>query len=378
MIFFVFLILLAVLLESLSLKTALKDIDYSVTTSSAVLEPLEPFEILSEVKNRGLMPHTFLKLSENLPTCIELPPGVHQINDTFVLHSGETAQTTKLLSTFYLLPKKRYLRKTAVHIKTRGRVFLGSATLTGGDFLGIREVSQNYYRACEVVVLPERAEDEAVLSMLGGFLGDISVRRFIMEDPVMTLGYREYTGQEPQKAISWKKSAALGRMMVKQQDYTLEPCVTVLLNVEGGSEQQKERCFSLTRSVCEALEQKGIKYGFITNAAAAGSIGGWSKLPDGLGRHHLSMILEGLGRATYDCIFSLQRLLQQASYSCEQGRGHILITPEKAPALMQLARKLGEISGGAVQVIEAGDMDAGGIDAGEVEPPPPQELKPAQ
>ena len=43
--------------------------------------------------------------------------------------------------------------------------------------------------------------------VLSGFLGDVSVRRFIYEDPVLTTGFREYTGREPMKHISWTQSA---------------------------------------------------------------------------------------------------------------------------------------------------------------------------
>ena len=56
------------------------------------------------------------------------------------------------------------------------------------------------------------------------------MNRFIMEDPVLRLGYRDYTGREPIKQISWTQTARMGRMMVSCQDYTVERTVTVMLN----------------------------------------------------------------------------------------------------------------------------------------------------
>ncbi len=72
-------------------------------------------------------------------------------------------------------------------------------------------------------------------------------------------------------------TARFGKLMVKKYDHTLEPTVTVLLNVEcPGNEpdtESVERCFSLARTVCEAFEERRIKYGFITNAFAVGAVG---------------------------------------------------------------------------------------------------------
>ncbi len=69
--------------------------------------------------------------------------------------------------------------------------------------------------------------------MLGGVIGDISVNRFIFEDPMLTVGFSEYTGREPMRDISWTQSARLGRMMVKNYDHTVDLSVTILLNVQS-------------------------------------------------------------------------------------------------------------------------------------------------
>ena len=113
--------------------------------------------------------------------------------------------------------------------------------------------------------------------LLGSFLGDYSVQRYLYEDPVMTAGYREYTGREPMKQISWKQSAHSMGLMVREYDHTVEPVLTLLLNVETAQERKEpvlETCYSLARTVCQELEDKGIKYVFCTNAAQAGAVGG--------------------------------------------------------------------------------------------------------
>ena len=135
------------------------------------------------------------------------------------------------------------------------------------------------------------------------------------------------------KNINWPQSLKANKLMVKNFDHTTDLSVTVILNVENGEDGRTlnslmtETAFSVARYVCETLEQKKIKYSFITNATAAGAVGHWSSVSEGLGNRHLYTILEGLGRATYDSTMSFDTLLLKASLASERGRAHIVITP---------------------------------------------------
>ena len=55
--------------------------------------------------------------------------------------------------------------------------------------------------------------------------------------------------------------------------HTSEPAVSVLLNADGPRSpehsERMERCFSLARTVCRVLEERGIGYDFTTNASSA-------------------------------------------------------------------------------------------------------------
>ena len=194
-------------------------------------------------------------------------------------------------------------------------------------------------------------------------MGDVSVRRFIMEDPVLTLGYREYTGREPMKMISWSQSARGMGLMVKKYDYTQEPAVSVLLNLESREEdkdlleERTERCFSIARTVCSTLEDRSIQYNFATNAVIAGGMANLSSMNEGLGRRHFEGVLEALGRATNSFSCSAEKLLQgSAAAGYGSARGHILITPDRTSLRPQVINRLREISGGNLLVIAAEEV----------------------
>lgn len=230
--------------------------------------------------------------------------------------------------------------------------------ISSGDFLGLREQMKSYGRFHEVVVPPKECASERLEDMFGGFMGEVSVNRFIMEDPVLTLGYREYTGREPMKMISWSQSARGGGLMVKKYDYTLEPTVSVVLNVDGGENMSRdllETSLSLTRSVCTMLEQKGVKYSFSSNSMLAGMPSDPGAVSEGLGQRHFAGILEHLGRATESHNVPFARLLEKEA---QQGTaaGRILITPGAEEESERALDRLREASGGNLLVLRASEV----------------------
>lgn len=229
---------------------------------------------------------------------------------------------------FWLAPRQTLTRQFPVTIDRRGRYVLEDMKLSCGDFLGLREFTKTCGSYREIVIPPKPIAAARLDVLMGGFLGDVSVNRFILEDPVLTLGYREYTSGDPMKRISWTQSARYNRLMVKKNDYTVEPSVSVLLNVDTDLEDSREACeicFRIARSVCTALEQKGMRYSFSSNTHLVGYSRGASGNA-GLGQRHFRGTLETLGRAIPEADTSLQTLLEQELQRPESC-GRILITP---------------------------------------------------
>lgn len=353
--FLITLVILAALLEWISLRATIDRVSYDSRASRLSVDPGEAFEIISEVENLSRLPISFVELKERLPSEMQL---LEDNTDSSVVTSriGTSAyEFLRLTCTLFLPPKRRVRRLIPVSLPRRGRYMLGGAVLTCGDLLGLRSTSRDFSGSGEIIVLPAKADDSSQILALGGFLGDESVRRYIMEDPVLTLGFREYTGREPQKAISWPQSVRAGRIMVREYDHTVEHTATIVLDVDSGAPELIERCFCLARSACESLEARRIQYSFITNASAGSALGYWTSIPDGLGRSHLIAILEGLGRASVSSVESAQHTLEKAAMRAEQGRSHIVITPEVTDAVTSGVRRLESLTGAGVFVMTAAD-----------------------
>ena len=326
-------VLLALALELRS-RHSLDHVRESCTLSARLVDPDEVFRLTYTLRNAGPRHILFLRLRQDLPAAFQ--PKEQALVRTTVGSDRQTALTT------WLRPRQEARFTLPLSADRRGFYQLPALELSGGDFLGLRETVRQSARCQAVTVAPREAEDLEVADVLGGFLGDMSVRRFIHEDPVLTAGYREYTGREPMRAISWTQSARGLGMMVKIYDHTSQPSVSVLLNADAPSDslaEDMERCFSLARTVCRVLEERGIPYDFTTNAMDLDAFIALPELGDGLGQPHFDGLLERLGRANCRASYSGERLLERSAAARSQ-RGRILITPghelDLSPALARL------------------------------------------
>ena len=332
--FFLFLYLFAV--QSDSAKWVLRRLTYEAECDLPLAEPEQPITLTSRTENRGRLPALYVHITESLPPEAKILADADWIAENTRRGRSEISVSDVTA----LMPRRRRTSELRFTLPKRGWYRLGKATIGAGDLMGLREDFRMDNTRLEVVVMPERCETPAINEVLGGFLGDISVRRFILEDPVLAIGFREYTGREPMKTIAWNQTARTGAMMVKQYDHTVDASVSVLLNTEGGTEEDIERCYSITRTVCEELERRGIPYEFRTNGDLAGPVDSLSFVAEGLGEQHLRTILYGLGRGNCRSLSGFDKLVGRTVRRKRTNLGYILITPPLSADKQQLAQRL--------------------------------------
>lgn len=340
-------IVLAVL-EHIWAPYALKALSFHGGCDKEMAEPGEIVTWSGTVENNCPLPIPFVRLLERFP------------QDAMV--RGEEAWirthcSTGMMQWFVeermsLKGRQSRTRKVSFAFPKRGCYSVGSWQLSAGDLLGFREVNKTGDGG-EIVIIPDRSRQTKALNAVGGFMGDISVRRFILEDPVLTIGFRDYTGREPMKAISWTRTATAGSLQVRQYDHTAEQHVMILLNVESATEEALEECFRLVRTVCEELENKKIPYGFRTNGNLPGPLGKIFWMAEGLGSRHKNTILYSLGKADNTCYYSFRYLTNQTLKHRKSNESYIVVTPELSGKAAACIRDLETAVGGAVCVLSA-------------------------
>ncbi len=247
----------------------------------------------------------------------------------------------------YLLPKQKYTRDIRFTLPKRGVYKNGKYYLETGDFLGFYSRVRSEDIKADIVIMPEKSQDEMALKTLGGYLGDISIRRFIIEDPVLTIGYREYTGREPMKNIAWSQSARQNQLMVKNNDFTTDTNVAVVLNMQNSDRNELEECLKMVRSACEQLEELHIPYEFICN----GDVG---NCPEGYGSLHFNYLMMRLGKSNLFSYFSFAQLIDRCIQKKKNNRSYIIITPQLTPDKAKELHRLQLVSDHELCILQTG------------------------
>jgi len=345
-----------------SKKMALRGVNYDYSLSKKAVEIGESTAFISTITNESRLFIPFIRMVEILPKIQMLTEGV-VLEDDRVITGYSTHK-----STIYLMARSQLHRHLEISFKHRGCHVFRGAILQGGNFIGLVGKHKKFEKIHTVVVYPSLIQTPYLTEILGGFLGDLSVRRFIMEDPILTIGMREYTGKEPLNQISWKHTARTSQMlgnhqlMVKQFDYTTEMVVIVFLDISSDSylePQQYETCFSLARTICQELEQRKIPFEFTTNAIIEGDYEKQSastRITQNLGKNHLQRILEKLGRAGYGANQSYDAIVKSFEDCKEQNQSFIVIMPKRDIHKQKMARNLQTEPNGSLLFIHGEDF----------------------
>ena len=284
-------------------------------------EPGETVTVTVTVTNRSFWLFPYVRASVYFPRAFELP--AETIRD-------ENAYQKTLSRSMMILPKGTVSFRIQAVCRKRGRYTLQDILLQSGDSLGLSVKFFRKHSDGEIVIIPEKLEENRIPQTIGGFLGNVSVRRFIHEDPVISAGFREYTGQEAMKRISWKQSAKGLGLMVSVPDYTADPVLCLIINTDtqaADREELVENCLKQARTVCEMLEKHSFAYRVVMNAACTGSLSASSTVVHGFGAEHYRLVMEMLGRASYACERSYAQLVQQALEQSGSTAGYLIITP---------------------------------------------------
>ncbi len=344
LIFFVIVIFVALGLQWYSLRKAgdHQNIRYACKPSVRACEPGEAFLVFSSVTNLGLRSSPFLRIEEHFPQRLNvLEAG--RFNVKWLAKEFRIYYSTVLL-------KGRQQVKRSLHasIPQRGEYCFSYADFYAGDFLGFREYAYRMENDSRIVIYPAKLENAVLPKMFSDALDELARKKQLLEDPISICGYRDYTGAEPMRQISWKQTAAHNALMVKQYDPVWRPDVLIALDagLHGDLDDyfnQLELCFSLTRTVCEYIEQRNIAYHLVTNAAISGEISGFSS-SGGMGGS-FQKILYALGSAKMGSAGSVEELMRSVCSGVPQCETIVWISTHCDPRVEGALNKAQEVKG---------------------------------
>ena len=341
LVFFVIVILVALALQWYSLRSAgdYRNIRYECKPSVRACEPGEPFLVHSNVSNLGRRPSPSIRIEEHFPKNLNVLEA-DQFNVKMMTKEHRIYNSTVLIRGHQQV--KRYLRAS---IDQRGEYGFSYADFHAGDFLGFHEFSYRMENDSRIVIYPPKLAHAEFLKAFTDAIDELALKKQLLEDPISVCGYRDYTGREPMRSISWTQSAARNALIVKQFDPVWQQSVVIALDTQlhGAFEQhiaRQEFCFSIARTVAEQLEERRIGYRLVTNALIGSELSSFTS--SGGKGGSFSKILYALGAARNGYVCSIEELMHEVSSGANRSSMIVLISThgdERVERALEKARE---------------------------------------
>ncbi|NLC69275.1 MAG: DUF58 domain-containing protein [Clostridiaceae bacterium] len=217
-------IAMTVLLQATLFKrTAFKKLDYKCEFSTGEAHEGDEIFLVETIYNKKLIPVPWLKVEINSSRWLEFA-------ETRSVVAQENRHVT---SSFFLRSYQKVTRRWSLKCLKRGVFRIDKVTLVSGDLLGNATNSLPVDVNAEIQVYPQTIELQKIFTPVNHLQGDTIVKRWIIEDPFIISGVREYTTRDPMKKIHWNSTARTGRLMVRQEDFTSKFGLSVILNVQS-------------------------------------------------------------------------------------------------------------------------------------------------
>ncbi len=267
-IIFIVIILICLIIYAKRDPITRKKIKKSCEFSKSFVEPNETFELRTKIDNLSSHAMRRVYISHVLDNAIELVnEPKYKCQDLGENRKRITARTHV---------KAKTTRQTSVNLKIDRRGIYGAHELSLDyvDTMGFYATYDTETLKNKIIVAPKHVDDDFISTLITSGYGDFNAKRGFIMDEMAISTYDEYTGHEPMRQISWKKTAQAGSLMVKKFEPMGAHVTTIVFDVNGfqkvkfGDKNYNliEYSISMLREIFEHFENKRITYTLYTNA----------------------------------------------------------------------------------------------------------------
>jgi uncharacterized protein (DUF58 family) len=179
----------------------------------------EEFQLEIEIANRKPLPLPWIEIVDEIPEYLKLVTG----------KASPSASPGRMEIThlFPLMWYEKVTRRYKFSCLQRGFYSLGPAHIVTGDLLGLAASETHYLKSDDIVVFPKIVPLEDLGIPSAHLSGEVLSKRHVFEDPILTVGTREYRSGDSLKRIHWKSSARTGELQTK----LFEPSTTMDMGI---------------------------------------------------------------------------------------------------------------------------------------------------
>lgn len=276
----------------------LRGIGYRRTFSERAVYEGEKVLMVEELSNAKLLPVPWVRVEARMS------PWLRFGRQENLAISGELYHR----SLFSLAPWRKITRTHEVTCLRRGCYRIESVALTCGDLLGLVERCRDVATPVELLVYPRILDFNALDVPSRRWQGDVVVRRFIEPDPFLVNGIRGFRTGDSLRDVHWAATARTGSLKVKTRDYTANPRLLLVVNMQISDDQwgelSEDQCdpiednLALAATYAAWAQRNGVETAFLCNGRYSNSSVDNTavEVPLGGGQGHLTQMLETMAR----------------------------------------------------------------------------------
>ncbi len=223
-------------------KYGFHKLNYKCEFSVAEAHEGDSIYLIEKVYNSKLLPVPWLKVDIHSSRWLD-----------FAGTCSVIAQDNRhVTSSFILKSYQKITRRWNLKCLKRGVFTTENVTLVSGDLLDFQVVSISVAVNACLMVYPEIVNLDELFTPVNLLQSDRVVNRWIVDDPFMVSGAREYTPGDPLNRVHWPASARSGKLMVKKNEFTSQRSLTVLLNMQS-------QLYEYSDTINKEMAELGIK-----------------------------------------------------------------------------------------------------------------------
>jgi len=170
---------------------------------------------------------------------------------------------------YNILMRQRITRRLSFTCSKRGYYSIPTVDLTAWDILMESKTAQMVEIGASLTVYPGTLSMPEIDNLCVQIYGNLKARNIMHPDPFSFRGIREYSPNDPLKAVNFKASAKAQELMVNLWEYTNSRQVILMYNLERHSvwhnEVLDEHTIKIVASLAGRLISENVPVRFITN-----------------------------------------------------------------------------------------------------------------
>lgn len=306
-------------------RWGLKNVDYSRFFSTPCVFEGDKVQLIEVISNRKPIPELWLRLESYIDSRLKFKNQYNLDIKHEVYHK----------SFFSLMPYTKITRRHEVNCTKRGYFNLETSVICCNDLFNTIQVRKELSLSAHITVYPKILPVNSLPFRNHSWQGDIVVRRWIMDDPFMICGVREYRYGDPLNRVNWNSTARTGQLQVYNTDHTTNIKLMILLNVvsdqfewDYSSDMELiEKGITYCASIAHYSISNSIETGFSSNGCRNSSESQSVYVPSRLNGSHIYELLDAMAKMVIKKSVSFHRFMDDVLNKCVNSTHFLIITP---------------------------------------------------